>query len=224
MSRLWSLGALALLVLCLQTGPGAARDPLWTLLPWDERLGVHWYENRGERGDTEAQAIAGLLHERGIGTPADPEEALRWYRLAAEGGQPVAQFRLAVLLSRGAVGHPDHQAAARWYQAAAEAGIPQAAFNLALLYETGQGMAPDDAQAAGLYEQAFRGGLGQAALNRALLALRTFPVDAATAYAWLLRAQRAGIAESETLIAQVAPLLTERQREEVEAAARQPLQ
>lgn len=213
-----------LLLLCLQAGAGAARDPLWTLLPWDERLGVRWYEHRGERGDLEAQAIAGALHERGIGTPVDLAEALRWYRQAAEGGQAVAQFRLGVLLSQGVEGPPDHAAAARWYLAAAEAGIPQAAYNLALLHETGEGVAADDARATELYQQAFRGGIGQAALNRALLALREVPIDAGTAYAWLLRAHRAGIAESEGLIAEVAALLTERQREEAEAASRLPVE
>ena len=84
-------------------------------------------------------------------------------------------------------------------------------------------MPPDEARAAELYEQAYRGGVEQAALNRALLALRTFPLDAGVAYGWLLRAERAGVADSSGLIAEVEPLLTESQREEAEAAVRQPV-
>lgn len=217
MARRWAIAALALLLLCLQGGSGVARDPLWELLPWNERLGVEWYEHRGERGDVQAQAIAGAMHERGIGTPVDLSEALRWYRLAAENGQPAAQFRLGVLLSRASP--PDEAAAARWYAAAAEGGIAQAAYNLAVFYETGRGVEPDEARAAALYEQAFRGGIAQAAMNRGLLALRENPPDAAVAYLWLLRAGRSGLAQAAQLAEELAPRLTEAQREAAEAAA-----
>lgn len=217
MPRRWLIGALALLLLCLQGGPGAARDPLWELLPWNERLGVEWYEHRGERGDVRAQAIAGAMHERGIGTPVDLAEALRWYRRAADNGQPAAQFRLGVLLSRASP--PDEAAAARWYEAAAEGGVAQAAYNLAVFYETGRGVEPDEARAAALYERAYGGGIAQAAMNRGLLALRDNPPDAETAYLWLLRAQRAGVVEAAGLAEELAPLLTEAQRRAAEDAA-----
>ncbi|MEX2632092.1 MAG: tetratricopeptide repeat protein [Tistlia sp.] len=219
MTRGWPIGALLLAALCLSAGPGMARDPLWELLPWNERLGVDWYEHRGVRGDAEAQALAGAMHERGIGTPVDRAQALHWYRMAAENGQPAAQFRLGVLL--GQISPPDHAAAAQWFRAAAEGGIAPAAYNLAVLHETGQGVAADETEAARLYEQAFRDGLPQAALNRALLALRASPPDAASAYLWLLRAQDAGVAAAEGLVAEVAPLLSDEQRQAAEIAARE---
>ncbi len=218
MTSRWLTGALALLLLCLQAQPGIARDPLWELLPWNERLGVDWYENRGERGDAEAQAIAGAMHERGIGTPVDLEAARRWYRRAAENGQPAAQFRLGVLLSERPGG--DEAEAARWYRAAAEAGIAQAAYNLAVLYEAGRGIEPDLEAAARFYEAAFEGGIARAALNRGLLALRETPPDGAAAYRWLLRAEAAGVAEAAALAPEVAGLLSAEERAAAEAAAR----
>ncbi|SMF45429.1 hypothetical protein SAMN06265365_115127 [Tistlia consotensis] len=220
MTRRWLLGALALLVLLFRADPGAARDPLWELLPWNERLGVDWYVHRAERGDVQAQAIAGAMYERGIGTPVDLAKAKHWYELAAGNGQPAAEFRLGALLSRA--DPPDDAGAAHWYRAAAAAGIPQAAYNLAVFYEAGRGVAPDDAEAARLYEQAFRGGIARAALNRGLLALRSSPPDAETAYLWLLRAREAGVAEATGLVAEIAPLLTDAQRASAAAAAKMP--
>lgn len=216
LTRRWRIAAAAAALLCLSE-PAVARDPLWELLPWNERLGVAWYEHRGERGDVEAQALAGAMHERGVGTPVDLAQALHWYRMAARNGQPAAQFRLGVLLSR--LSPPDDAAAARWYRSAAEGGIAQAAYNLAVLHEAGRGVDPDDAEAAALYEQAFRGGVARAALNRGLLALRASPPDAQTAYLWLLRAKLAGVAEAESLLPEIASLLTEGQRNAAEAAA-----
>ena len=75
-------------------------------------------------GDGEAQVIVGELHEKGLGTAADPGEAARWYRLAAEGGNRQAQVNLGHLFERGLGVEADPQAALSWYRLAAGSGRP----------------------------------------------------------------------------------------------------
>ena len=60
-------------------GSVEARDPLWEDLPWEERLGVEWFEKRAERGDTEAQLNLAKMYEQGIGTDPDLAQAAKWY-------------------------------------------------------------------------------------------------------------------------------------------------
>lgn len=208
-------GGLVLLLCCGTAVPTLqARDPLWERLPWDERLGVSWYERLAERGDAEAQLRLGLLYEEGVGVEADPAAARRWYGAAAEQGDLRAQWRLARLLHS-----EDPIVAAQWYRAAAEQGSAEAAFNLALMTENGQGVELDLAAAAALYEQAFAAGLAEAALNRGLLALKGGEPDPVTALAWLLRAERAGVAQAAAAAAVVAADLDEDGRRAAEAMA-----
>lgn len=210
-------GGLVLLLCCSAVAPPLeARDPLWERLPWDERLGVSWYERLAERGDAEAQLRLGLLYEEGVGVEADPVAARRWYRAAAEQGDLRAQWRLARLLRS-----EDPVVAAQWYRAAAEQGSAEAAFNLAVMTENGQGVELDLDAAAALYEQAFAGGLAEAALNRGLLALKGLEPDPVTALAWLLRAERAGVAQADAVASAVAADLDEEGRRTAETLAEQ---
>lgn len=209
-------GLLVLLSCALVVPPLLARDPLWERLPWDERLGVNWYERLAERGDAEAQLRLGLLYEEGVGVEPDPAAARRWYAAAAEQGDQRAQWRLARLLRS-----EDPVAAAQWYRAAAQQGSAEAAFNLAVMTENGQGVALDLEAAAELYERAFAGGLAEAALNRGLLALKGVDPDAVTALAWLLRAEAAGVTQADAVAAAVAADLDEEQRRAAEALAEQ---
>ncbi len=187
--------ALLLLLASLSLAPdAAARDPLWQTLPWDERMGVSWYEKRGAQGDVAAQVRAAQMHEQGIGTEADPAEAARWYARAAAQGHPLALFKTARAWQTGLLGRVDLAKAADLYRAAAQAGVGAASFNLAVMAENGQGIPRDRARAATLYAQAWRQGVAKAGLSLGLLRLTGRDSDPLAAYAWLTAAAEAGVA------------------------------
>ena len=48
-----------------------------------------------EQGNTRAQYYLGEMHEQGLGTKQDVDEAFKWYTKAAEQGDPLAQRKLA---------------------------------------------------------------------------------------------------------------------------------
>ncbi len=48
-----------------------------------------------EKGDSRAQYFLGEMHEQGLGTRQDVEEAFKWYAKAAEQGDPWAKRKLA---------------------------------------------------------------------------------------------------------------------------------
>lgn len=48
-----------------------------------------------EKGDTRAQYYLGEMHEQGLGTKQDVDEAFKWYTKAAERGDPMAKRKLA---------------------------------------------------------------------------------------------------------------------------------
>lgn len=173
--------------------PAEARDPLWDSLPWDERLGINWYEQRAAQGDLAAQLRAAQMHEQGIGTAADPVAAAKWYAAAAEQGHPLALFKTARAWQSGVLGAADLDRAAALYRAAADAGVAQASFNLAVMAETGQGQPRDRERAMALYAQAWRQGLAEAGLNLGVLHL-SGGGDPLTAYGWLGAAADAGVA------------------------------
>lgn len=48
-----------------------------------------------EKGDSRAQYFLGEMHEQGLGTRQDVDEAFKWYAKAAEQGDPWAKRKLA---------------------------------------------------------------------------------------------------------------------------------
>ena len=48
-----------------------------------------------EKGDTRAQYFLGEMHEQGLGTKQDADEAFKWYTKAAEQGDSLALRKLA---------------------------------------------------------------------------------------------------------------------------------
>lgn len=48
-----------------------------------------------EKGDSRAQYYLGEMHEQGLGTKQDADEAFKWYTKAAEQGDPMAKRKLA---------------------------------------------------------------------------------------------------------------------------------
>lgn len=196
-----------LIINLLSAAVAQARDPLWEELPWDECLGVSWFERRGAQGDLAAQLRAAQMHEQGIGTARNPAEAARWYARAAEQGHPLALFKTARAWQTGALGRIDLARAEAFYRAAADAGIGLASFNLAVMLESGAGLQADRQQAAALYEQAWRQGLAKAALSLGILRLTGSDSDPIAAYAWMAAAAKAGVPGAATQRDRLAALL-----------------
>ena len=105
-----------------------------------------WLE-AAKAGSAQAKLGLGLLADRGLGEPQDPEKAFTWYLDAAHDGLAEAQFNVGVMLDAG-IGTPrDRDLALLWYSRAALRGHPRAQYNLGLLYATGDG-APRNADLA----------------------------------------------------------------------------
>lgn len=49
-----------------------------------------------EKGDMRAQYYLGEMHEQGLGTTQDVDEAFKWYAKAAEKGDPLAKRKMAL--------------------------------------------------------------------------------------------------------------------------------
>jgi len=64
----------------------------------------------------------GMMHLRGTGTPANPQEAYRWVSRAADAGGVNGMISRAVMLATGEGTQEDDAAARLWYQRASESG------------------------------------------------------------------------------------------------------
>src|SRR3989344_3743256 len=60
----------------------------------DERL-FKVQMTMAEKGNTRAQYYLGEMHEQGLGTKQNVDEAFKWYAKAAEQGDPLAQRKIA---------------------------------------------------------------------------------------------------------------------------------
>lgn len=60
----------------------------------DERL-FKVQSAMAQKGNTRAQYYLGEMHEQGLGTKQDIDEAFKWYTKAAEQGDPMAKRKLA---------------------------------------------------------------------------------------------------------------------------------
>ncbi len=49
-----------------------------------------------QKGDARAQYYLGEMHEQGLGTKQNANEAFKWYAKAAEGGDPMAKRKLSL--------------------------------------------------------------------------------------------------------------------------------
>ena len=194
------VGALALLL----TAVPASADG--TTRPTTYGDAMRWYERAARAGDVDAQFYLGYIHDRAVWGSNSIDVSLTWYGRAAARGDARAQFRLGLLHDLDPRLPRDGAKARHWYEAAVRQGHNGARFNLARLIE-----GEDAVRAADLYERAAVGGIGAAAINLALL--RTNGPDEvrdpAEAYAWTIRAVRAGVPEAEhirdVLAAQLGP-------------------
>lgn len=125
---------LAVTVLCLvSTGSRADFDSgAEAVRRGDHAAALRFLVPAADR-DARAAALLADLHERGLGTPRDPEQAFRWRRLAAEQGDPRAAVRLAQMFLRGDGVPRSDEAAKQWYRKAAETGLAEAQLELSKL-------------------------------------------------------------------------------------------
>lgn len=165
--------ALLLGAALLGAAPAAAADAGFAEARQALRQGDHEtaraiWSALAEEGEAEAQFGLGLLHDLGLGMPADPERAYRWYAAAARQGHPEAQLNVAIMREQG-IGVPvDAARALVWYSRAAASGQDRARYNLGEIYRNGD-IAARDLRLAGAWYAA--AGTLPAAQER----LRTLP-------------------------------------------------
>lgn len=98
-----------------------------------------------EEGDVNAMVQIGLMHDLGVGVPADGLEASRWYRGAADLDDGRAQYMLAHLHEYGEGMPVDLQQAFYWYKKAADLGDVDAQFAVGRFYLEGSLAPPNPA-------------------------------------------------------------------------------
>ena len=111
-----------------------------------------------EGGDGRAQAVLGLMFERGLGTATNTGQAIQWYEKAADQGLIPALMDLGGRYFRGDGVKRDPARALQFWQKSADAGVREAQFNLGLAYARGLGAKKDDAAAAKWFERAAQAG------------------------------------------------------------------
>lgn len=221
-----ALGILSCLVAASPLRAQSPADGAWQGTPWEQRMGVPYFEKRVAQGDAEAAYRLGQIYQQGVGAEdgggRDLAEALIWYRKAAELGHPLGQFKAGLLLESGQAGPLDLSEAAQWYEAAAEQGVIPAAFNLARFYEAGTGVPKNLGKAAALYEAAAQAGIATAARNLGNLYLlgRGVGQDKIEALAWFLVAERGGAPGAEKLREDLEEQLDEAGRTKAAARAK----
>ena len=122
-----------------------------------------------EQGNSQAQALLGIMYDNGQGVDKDPREAFKWYLKAAEQGMPTAQHDIGVKYFQGVGVEQNYQEAAKWWEQAANAGIADSQFNLGLIYYRGLGVKTDYQKAADLFRKAADQGHSQAQYSIAVM-------------------------------------------------------
>lgn len=109
------------------------------------------------RGDAEAIATLGWMHETGKGVAKDEAKAAQLYRSATAQGDRFGQWRLGVMIDKGTAPGTAEDAVALFRKAAA-AKSPGAMASLGVMYATGRGVERDFIAAMRYYQAAARMG------------------------------------------------------------------
>lgn len=116
-----------------------------------------------EVGNLRAVALAGFLHDQGIGLPKDEAKALALYRQAAEAGFPQAMFNVGIYHEFGYGGlDPDPAAAREWYVKAGAMDFATALTAWGVMLRDGIGGPADAGGARAVLERAVAIGDAQA--------------------------------------------------------------
>ena len=142
-----SPAAAAVAILVLFGAPGAALagfdEGLAAVEAGDYAAALAEFTPLAEGGDSEAQYQLAILHNEGLGTARDEDEAARWFRMAADQGLAQAQLSLGQMYAYGQGVEYDSVEAVVWYRRAAEQGLAEAQVALADSYAYGDGVVMD---------------------------------------------------------------------------------
>jgi hypothetical protein len=167
-----------------------ARDYYYGLgVPKDYNRALSLYLQAADRGDPEAQYIAGGMYFKGQGTAVDYKKAFEMLYTAAKNGKSTVESQKVIgqsfLLGRGVP--KSYTDALRWYRMASENGDSDAQNELAFIYAVGNGVEQDHVKAYKLFEEAALGGLPMAQYNVGIMMYSGNGVPSADlpgAYAW----------------------------------------
>ncbi len=148
------------------------------------------YLEAAEKGDTEAQYIAGGMYYRGFGAPQDLQKAFTLLYGAAVEGSSTAQSQklLGQFFLTGTATPQNLGEAMKWYRRAAENGDPEAQSELAFLYFTGRGGERDLEKSFHWYEKSASQGLAVAQYSLGIMYYSgsgANEADIIKAYAWI---------------------------------------
>ena len=107
----------------------------------------HWLQRSANDGNGAARNNLGVMHERGLGGPADYRAARDLYFRALEARNPEAMGNLENLFASGR-GAPSGEAAVEWYKRGADIELPSAQYRLGRIYARGEGVPRNEPLAA----------------------------------------------------------------------------
>ena len=133
----------------------------------DLALRARAYAALAEQGDERAAYAYAECLRRGVGVPANEEEALFWYKASARKMHPAAARCLSLLLADSTKFGSDKKQSLFWLRTAAERGDADAAYALAEAYEHGETVACSHKHALFWLTRAAKAGHGEASLSLA---------------------------------------------------------
>lgn len=118
----------------------------------DYETALALYMDAAECGSAEAICEIGIMHQFGIGTDQNEEEAFKWFEKAAKLGHAEAMCSLGMLYRDGMGISKDQREAFKWFERGADLGHALSAHCLGVLYQTGSGVEKDYGKAKELFE------------------------------------------------------------------------
>jgi uncharacterized protein len=106
-----------------------------------------------ENGNTEAEALLGLLYLNAVGTNQDNNLAFEYINRAAQKSFPNAQYNLGRMYKYGVGCDLDFETAIKWFEKATENGSQRAAYSLGYMYFKGLAVDQDYKKAIYWFEQ-----------------------------------------------------------------------
>jgi uncharacterized protein len=160
---------------------------------------------RAERGDVEAQLLAGMTYRAGKVVTRDFNQAIEWFRKAAAKNHPMAQNVLGLMYASGEGVPADPAVAVQWFGKAAAQGYGAAQSNLGWVYYTGSGTTQNPAEAVRLFRLASEQGnaSGQNRLATAYFQGAGVQKDERQAFEWYRKAAEQGEALAQRNLAQM---------------------
>jgi len=124
---------------------------------------------KGNNGDADYQAIAGIMYYKGLFSKPDKKEAFKWFEKACNDNNPVALFYLGTMYYDGEGVEKDYKKAYSLLKKAVDLEYYPAFVHLGIMYENGQGIDKDEKEASKLYQTAALHGEDAAIFNQAMM-------------------------------------------------------